>query len=167
MHTISIYVENRSGALSRIAGLFSSRGYNISSLTVAETEEPNVSRMTLVVNGDNSIIEQVVKQLNRLIDVIKVREFRNHEIIERELAVIRINATKSQRPEIIQVAAIYEGKIVEVTPSSLTVEMADSPDKVRDFITLIKPYGIKELIRTGKIAMAKSAVKNNNGNNKM
>lgn len=154
LHTISVFVENHSGTLSRIAGLFSSRGYNIESLTVAETEDPTMSRMTIVVGGDEDIIEQVVKQLNRLIDVIKVVDLSKEPIVERELTLTRVSATNSTRHEIATIVTLFCGKIVAVSPTSMTIELTDTSSKIDDFISVIRPFGIKELIRTGKIALA-------------
>jgi acetolactate synthase-1/3 small subunit len=155
-HTISVIVENRHGALSRIAGLFSSRGYNIASLTVAETEDPSVSRMTIVVAGDESVLEQVVKQLNRLIDVIKVIDFLNEAVIDRELILVRLDATKSTRHEIVGLASIFGGRVAAISPASITVELTGTSQAIADFISMVKPYGIKELVRSGKIAMAQA-----------
>lgn len=155
-HTISVNVENHSGALSRIAGLFSSRGYNISSLTVAETEDPTVSRMTIVVSGEEGILEQVVKQLNRLIDVIKVIDFVNEPVVDRELALVRLDVTKSVRHEIWALVNAFEGKVAAVSPTSVTVELAGQSERIDEFLGLVKPYGIKELVRSGKIAMARA-----------
>jgi acetolactate synthase-1/3 small subunit len=154
IRTISVLVENHSGTLSRIANLFSARGYNISSLTVGETEDPSVSRMTIVVGGDDNVIEQVVKHLNRLIDVIKVIDFGNAPLIERELILVRVDSTKSNRHEIVELADIFGATVAHVSAASITFELSSTCDKVNDFISLIKPYGVKELIRTGKIAMA-------------
>jgi acetolactate synthase I/III small subunit len=154
IRTISVLVENHSGTLSRIAGLFSSRGYNISSLTVGETEDPSISRMTIVVGGDDAIIEQVVKQLNRLIDVIKVIDFGSEPIIERELILARVDSSKSTRHEIIELADIFGASVAHVSATSITLEMSSTCDNADNFINLIRPYGIKELIRTGKVAMA-------------
>jgi acetolactate synthase-1/3 small subunit len=153
--TISILLENHSGALSRVAGLFSSRGYNISSLTVAETEDPTVSRMTMVVVGEDSILEQIVKQLNRLIDVIKVFDFMNEDVVERELVLICVDSTKTNRHEIVELASMFNAKIASVTSASITVELAGVNRTVQDFIALLKPYGIRELVRSGTIAIAK------------
>jgi acetolactate synthase-1/3 small subunit len=152
--TISILLENHSGALSRVAGLFSSRGYNISSLTVAETEDPTVSRMTIVVEGEENIIEQIVKQLNRLIDVIKVIDFKNEDVVERELVLIRIDSTKANRHEIVEIASMFNAAIAAVTTTSITVELAGVKRIIGDFISLLKPYGIRELVRSGTIAIA-------------
>jgi acetolactate synthase-1/3 small subunit len=152
--TISVLVENHSGTLSRIAGLFSSRGYNITSLTVGETEDASVSRMTIVVEGDESVIEQVVKQLNKLIDVIKVIDFEGSPIIERELILVRVDCPKTARHELIELSGIFGARVAHVGAATMTIELCAGCDTVSDFIALIKPYGLKELIRTGKIAMA-------------
>ena len=154
IRTISVQVENHSGTLSRISGLFASRGYNINSLTVGETEDPSISRMTIVVGGDDSVIEQVVKQLNRLIDVIKVIDFGDDPLIERELILVRVDASKSNRHEIVELANIFGASVAHVGISSMTLELSAACDKADSFINLIRPYGIKELIRTGKVAMA-------------
>jgi acetolactate synthase I/III small subunit len=154
-HTISILLENHSGALSRVSGLFSSRGYNITSLAVAETDDPTVSRMTIVVDGEESILEQIVKQLNRLIDVIKVMDFVDGEVIEREIVLLRILTSKSNRTEIVQLIQLFSAKIASVTPASLLVELTGTKSVINDFIALLKPYGIKELVRSGTIAIAK------------
>jgi acetolactate synthase-1/3 small subunit len=154
-HIISVLVENRHGALSRVAGLFSSRGYNISSLNVAETDDPTVSRMTIVVSGDEQILEQVVKQLNKLIDVIKVVDFGNETIIDRETVLIRADVSRSNRHEVMELADIYGAKIAAVSTSTITIEVTNTSQMIDDFIMLIKPYGIKELVRSGKIALAR------------
>ena len=155
-HTISIMAENRSGSLSRIAGLFSSRGYNISTLSVAPTEDPSVSRMTIVVSGDESILEQIVKQLNKLIDVIKVMDFEDEPIIERELLLVRVDATKSNRHEIVETANLFGAGVAAVAPGSVTLELIGTTQKIDDFMVMLKPYGIKETVRSGAVAMAKS-----------
>jgi acetolactate synthase-1/3 small subunit len=155
-HTISVIVENRHGALSRISGLFSSRGYNIASLTVAETEDASVSRMTIVVAGDESVLEQVVKQLNRLIDVIKVIDFVKEPVIDREIILIRLDASKSTRHEIVSLASIFGGKVAAISPTSITIELTGSSQTIDDFLSMVKPYGIKELVRSGKVAMAQA-----------
>jgi acetolactate synthase-1/3 small subunit len=155
-HTISVLVENHSGALSSIAGLFSSRGYNISSLTVAETDDPTVSRMTIVVSGEEEILEQIVKQLNRLIDVIKVIDFTSDEAIEREMILVVVDTSKSNRHELIELGTIFGAKIATVSLSSVTIEMMGTRRHIDDFLILIKPYGIKEIVRSGTIALAQS-----------
>jgi len=156
-HTISLTVENHHGALSRIAGLFSSRGYNIESLTVAQTEDTSASRMTIVVAGDEDVLEQVVKQLNKLIDVIKVVDFGGEPIVERELLLIRLDATKSNRHEVISLVEVFGAKIAAVSPTAVTLELTGDTRTIDDFILLVKPYGIKELARSGAIAMARAA----------
>jgi acetolactate synthase I/III small subunit len=155
-HTLSLLVENRHGALSRIANLFSSRGYNISSLAVAETEDQTVSRMTIVVAGDEEILEQIVKQLNKLIDVIKVIDFIDQPIIERELLLVRLDTSKANRHEIIDLCDIYGGRIVNVSQKSVTVQLAGETGCLEDFIGMVKPFGIKEIVRSGAIAVAKN-----------
>ena len=154
--TISVLVENHSGTLSRISGLFASRGYNIASLTVGETEDPTISRMTIVVEGDSSIIEQVVKQLNKLIDVIKVIDFEDSPVVEREFILARVDSTKSSRHEIVELANIFGARVAYVGTTSITFELSAPYETINNFIGLIKPYGIKELIRTGKVAMAQT-----------
>jgi acetolactate synthase I/III small subunit len=154
-HTLSLLVENRHGALSRIANLFSGRGYNISSLTVAATEDETVSRMTIVVAGEEDILEQIVKQLNKLIDVIKVIDFIDEPIIERELLLARIDTSKSNRHEIIEISDIFNASIVNVSHKSITVEMSGSSASIDDFLSMVKPFGIKEVVRSGAIAIAK------------
>ncbi|MBN1578577.1 MAG: acetolactate synthase small subunit [Chitinispirillaceae bacterium] len=155
-HTISLLVENHSGALSRIAGLFSSRGYNISSLTVAETDDATVSRMTIIVSGEEEILEQIVKQLNRLIDVIKVIDFANEEAIEREMLLVIVDTSKSNRHEIIELGTIFGARIAAVAPTSITIEIMGTRRHLDDFVAMIKPYGIKEIVRSGTIALAQS-----------
>jgi acetolactate synthase-1/3 small subunit len=152
-HTISVLVENKFGVLARISGLFSARGYNIDSLAVGTTEEPDVSRMTIVVKGDEAVLEQVTKQLNKLPDVLKVKDFLNAEYIERDLILIKVSADKKVRPEIIEIVSIFRAKIVDVGNSSMTVEMTGDEDKIEAFIKLLEPYKIKEVARTGVIAL--------------
>lgn len=155
-HTISLFVENHSGALSRIAGLFSSRGYNISSIACGTTEDPTTSHLTIVVNGDKNILEQVVKQLNRLVDVIKVKDFRGEPIIDREMMLVKIRTTKANRQEILTLINTFNGKIASASSTSIIIEMAGTSSTIDNFITLVRPYGIKELIRSGKIAMGQA-----------
>ncbi len=152
-HTLSVLVENRSGVLSRVAGLFSRRGFNIDSLAVGVTENPEVSRMTIVVNGDEYTVEQVSKQLNKLIDVIKIRELENTDSVSRELALIKVNATAATRSEIIQIVEIFRAKIVDVSKNTLTVEISGSTDKVEALEDMLKQFGVKEIVRTGTIAI--------------
>ncbi|MCM8759764.1 MAG: acetolactate synthase small subunit [Candidatus Omnitrophica bacterium] len=155
-HIISVTVENRSGVLARIAGLFSARGYNIDSLAVAETEDPTVSRMSIVVRGDEKILEQIYKQLNKLIDVIKVQDLTAEDHIERELVLLKVNtSTSNARNEIVQLVNIFRAKIVDVCKKSITIELVGGKSKVDAMIDLMKSYGIKEIVRTGRIAICR------------
>lgn len=154
-HTIAVLVENRFGVLSRVAGLFSARGYNIESLSVGETLDPTVSRMTLVVRGDEFVIEQVTKQLHKLIDVIKVTDLTEEDHVERELVLIRVNAEPANRAEVLRTADIFRAKVVDVTPATFTLEVTGDEQKIDAIIELLRPFGIQELVRTGKVAIAR------------
>jgi len=154
-HIISALVYNKPGVLARISTLFAARGYNIDSLAVGETDNPEISRMTIVVRGDEKILEQVEKQLNKIIDVIKVYEFSKVDHVERDLVLIKVNTTNKTRAEIIEIAEIFRAKIVDVSHQTLVLEITGDEDKISAFINLLKPYGIKELVRTGVIAMAR------------
>lgn len=154
-HTISILVENKFGVLARISGLFSGRGYNIESLSVAPTIDPTSSRMTIVTRGDDAIIEQITKQLNKLIDVIKVIDFTSEDYIEREIVMVKVNAEPTNRAEILRMVEIFRGKIVDVSSKTYTIEVTGAEGKVSAFIEMIKPLGIIELARSGKIAMSR------------
>jgi len=156
-HTIAVLVENKFGVLSRVAGLFSARGYNIESLSVGETLDPSVSRMTLVVTGDEFVIEQVTKQLHKLIDVIKVSDLTDDDHVERELMLIRVNAEPQHREEILRTADIFRAKVVDVTPLSFTLEATGDAQKLEALVELLRPMGIQELVRTGKVAIARGA----------
>lgn len=151
--TLSVLVENHPGVLFRIAGLFSRRGFNIDSLAVGTTENPDISRITIVVEGDEHIVEQVKKQLNKLVDVIKVSKIIPEDSVTRELVLIKVDAEPQVRSEIIQIAEIFRASIVDVGRKSLTIELTGDKDKVRAFEELLKPFGIKELVRTGVIAI--------------
>ncbi len=152
-HTLSILVENHAGVLSRVAGLFSRRGFNIDSLAVGITEDPEISRMTIVVDGDDYIVEQVGKQLNKLIDVIKIKELDDTESVSRELALIKVGAVASTRSEIMQLVEIFRAKIVDVSKNTLTIESSGTSDKVEALLDMLRPFGIKEIVRTGTIAI--------------
>lgn len=152
-HVLSVLVENHSGVLSRISGLFSRRGYNIDSLSVGETEDPTVSRMTIVVDADESTLEQIKKQLNKLIDVIKIVELKEETSIYRELAMIKIEADKKTRAEIIEIANIFRAHIVDVSKDSLVIEATGDQGKITALTSMLEPYGIKEIIRTGLTAL--------------
>ena len=156
-HTISVLVENKFGVLARISTLFAARGFNIDSLAVGETEDPEISRMTIVVKGDDSVLEQVTKQLNKLVDVIKVNDFSDVEYVQRGLALMKINVNKSNRAEIMQTAGIFRAKIIDISQDSMTVEITGDDDKIEAFIDMVKPYGIKEMCRTGSVALARGS----------
>lgn len=156
-HTISILVENHAGVLSRISGLFSRRGFNIDSLAVGETDDPAISRITIVANGDEHTAIQLEKQLNKLIDTIKVKTLAPDELISRELLLIKITAAPNQRSEIITLCDIMGAKIVDITSNTLTLEISDTPAELARFEEMIRPYGIKEIVRTGVIALQKGA----------
>ena len=155
-HTISVIVTNEFGVLSRISGLFSGRGFNIESLSVAETKDPKFSRMTIVTRGDEAVIEQVTKQLNKLISVVKVHDFTGEEYIERELALVKITASAESRAEILSIVDIFRAKVVDVSPRSYTIEVTGDEEKISAITELLRPFGIKEIVRTGLIAMARS-----------
>jgi acetolactate synthase-1/3 small subunit len=156
-HTISVLVENKAGVLSRISGLFARRGFNIDSLAVGTTEDKNISRITLLVEGDDYIAEQVTKQLNKQIDVIKVRKLNQEEITRRELVLVKVRMSAHQRGEIIDIVKIMQGEIVDISHTTLTVELADRPEKVDLLIELLSHYNIVEVARTGTIALQKGA----------
>jgi acetolactate synthase-1/3 small subunit len=156
-HTISVLVENKFGVLARVAGLFSGRGYNISSLTVNETHDPSISKMTIVTSGDDAILEQIDKQLNKLIDVIKVTDLTGSKFIERELALIKVKAPCDKRAEIIQVTEIFEGKIISVHKEELGIEIQGRAEKIDNFIQLISDFEIIEIARSGRVAMSREA----------
>ena len=154
-HTISALVENKFGVLARISTLFAARGFNIDSLSVGETEDPDVSRMTIVVRGDDRILEQVEKQLNKLVDVIKVIDFKGTAHLERDLVLVKVKADKTTRSEILQIVDIFRAKIVDVAADSLIVEITGDVNKIEAILLLLKPFGIKEMCRTGIIALAR------------
>jgi acetolactate synthase-1/3 small subunit len=154
-HTIAVLVENKFGVLSRVAGLFSARGYNIESLSVGETLDPSVSRMTLEVRGDEFVIEQVIKQLYKLVDVIKVTDLTDESRVERELVLVRVNAEPQHRAEILRTADIFRARVVDLTPLSFTLEPTGDEEKLEAFMELLRPLGIQEIVRTGKVAIAR------------
>jgi len=155
--TISVLVENEAGVLSRIANLFSGRGYNIDSLSVAETLDPSVSCMTIVTHGNDQIIEQITKQLHKLINVIKVTDLTEGDHIEREMVLIKVATEPANRAEALRVADIFRAKIVDVTPKTFTVEVTGGEKKVEGIIALLRPLGIKEIVRTGRIAIPRGS----------
>ncbi|WP_100065538.1 acetolactate synthase small subunit [Miniphocaeibacter massiliensis] len=158
-HTISVIVENKSGVLTRVSGLFSRRGYNIESLAVGETDVPGISRMTIVVNGDERIIEQVEKQLYKLIDVIKVIHLTDEEFVERELVLIKLSVSKSTRTEILQVVDIFRAKVIDMNVSSFVIEATGTTSKISALEKALRPYGIREIVRTGMVALSRGAKK--------
>jgi acetolactate synthase-1/3 small subunit len=157
-HTLAILVLNRPGVLSRVSGLFSRRGFNIESLAVGTCEEPDLSRMTIVVIGDDRQVEQVIKQLNKLIDVVKVSDITENETVDRELALIKVTAEAgSSRAEVMQIADIFRAQIVDVGAKSVVLEVTGGSTKIDALETLLRQYGVKELVRTGKISMLRGA----------
>jgi len=152
-HTISVVVQNRFGVLTRIAGLFSGRGFNIDTLNVGPTQNDKISRMTIVVVGNDQVLEQVVKQLKKLVDVLEVHDFKDGDVIDRELILIKVKANSSSRPEVMQICDIFRAKIVDVQSSSLAIEVTGDESKIDKFLALMKPFGILELSRTGRIAL--------------
>ena len=152
-HTISVLVENEFGVLSRVASLFSGRGFNIESLTVAETLEPSVSRITLVTRGDDQVVQQIEKQLNKLIGVIKVTDFADSPHVEREMALIKVTAEEKTRAEVMNIIDIFRGKVIDVGPQSYILEVTGDEGKIQAILELLRPLGIKEIVRTGKVAM--------------
>jgi acetolactate synthase-1/3 small subunit len=156
-HTVAVLVENKPGVLTRVAGLFSRRGFNIESLAVGVTENPDTSRMTLVVSGDDHVLEQVVKQLNKLIDVIRVSDIPPEESVNRELALIKVGVDSSTRAEVMQIVDVFRAKIVDVGIKSLVVEVTGDESKINAIEQLLRQFGIKEMVRTGKIAVNRGA----------
>jgi acetolactate synthase-1/3 small subunit len=152
-HTISVLVENKFGVLTRVASLFSGRGYNIDTLNVGPTEDPQTSRMTIVTRGDDATLEQIVKQLEKLVDVLKVQDFRSDEYIDRELVLVKVAVDAKARAEVMQITDIFRSKIVDVQPKSLTIEVTGNESKVEKFLHLMKSFGILDLTRTGKVAL--------------
>jgi acetolactate synthase-1/3 small subunit len=154
-HVISALVMNEPGVLANVAGMFAARGFNIDSLVVGRTENPELSRMTIVVTANENILEQVRKQLAKLVPVVKVRDFKDSAYIERDLALITVGVSPEQRNQVIELANLFRAKVVDVAKSSVIVELAGTEEKIEAFIELMKPYGITELARTGVIAMAR------------
>ena len=153
--TIAVLVENHFGVLTHVAGLFSARGFNIDSLAVGETEDPTVSRMTIVADGDEKTLEQVKKQLNRLIDVIKVIDLTGEDFVDRELVLMKVKVDSKNRSEILQIADTFQAKIDDVKKETTVVEVTGDQNKIRSFMEIMKPFGIVEIVRTGRIAMGR------------
>ncbi len=155
-HTLGVLVENQPGVLSRVSGLFSGRGFNIESLTVAETLDPEISCITLVTIGDEMIMEQIVKQLNKLVNVIKVIDFREVKFVDREMALIKVRAEATTRAEVLRIVDIFRGKVVDVSPQFYTIEVTGDEGKIQAILDLLSHLGIVEVVRTGKVAIARS-----------
>ena len=156
-HTISVTVENKFGVLTRVAGLFSGRGYNIDTLNVGPTNDPKTSHMTIVTRGDDQILEQVLKQLNKLIPVIKVVDLIEKDFVEREMILVKVTATSGTREEILRVVDIFRGKVIDVGAKTYTIEVTGDEKKINAILALLKPLGIKELVRTGRVAMIRGS----------
>jgi acetolactate synthase I/III small subunit len=158
-HIISVLVENKFGVLSRVAGLFSGRGFNIESLSVAPSLDPTMSMMTIATSGDDRIIEQIVKQLNKLIDVIKVVDLNESEFVSRETALIKVHTRPEDRAEALRITDIFRANVVDSTPSTYTIEVTGDSKKIEAIINLLQPLGIKELVRTGRVAIAREPIR--------
>lgn len=158
-HIISVVVENKFGVLSRVAGLFSGRGFNIESLCVAPTLDPSMSLMTIVTSGDERIVEQIVKQLNKLIDVIKVTDLNESDFVDRETALIKVHTRSEDRAEALRIADIFRANVIDSTPTTYTIEVTGDTKKIEAIINLLQPLGIKELVRTGRVAIAREPIR--------
>jgi acetolactate synthase-1/3 small subunit len=152
-HVVSALVENRAGTLSRVSGLFSRRGFNIDSLTVGVTEDPLISRMTIAVSGAEQVLEQIVKQLSKLVDVIAVRELDSGSCLRREIMLVKIGADEKTRPAVLEITGIFRARVIDISPATITVEATGSMDKLNGLLLLLRPYGILELARTGLVAL--------------
>ena len=157
--TISVLVENQAGVLNRITGLFSRRAFNIDSLAVGVTDDPTISRITIIVDSGNSVVEQVEKQLNKLVEVIKVRTIPEDKMIGRELVLVKVNATNKTRQDIMTICDIMGAKVSDISPTSMTLELSDTPDRVDTFEAMLRPFSILEVVRTGVIALQKGGGK--------
>lgn len=164
-HILAVLVENNPGVLTRVAGLFSRRGYNIDSLTVGHTEDPQISRMTIVVGGDDTVLEQVTKQLHKLVDVIKINDVTSEQYVDRELMLIKVGAEPAVRAEIMQIVDIFRARIVDIGRRTLMIECTGDEGKINAIIESLKPFGIKELVRTGKVAMLRGSKMTSINNN--
>ena len=154
-HTLSVLVENKPGVLARIAGLFSRRGYNIDSLAVGPTENPEVSRMTIVVNVEDSPLEQVTKQLNKLIEVIKIVELDPGSSVTRELLLVKVKADAATRGQVLEVVQLFKAKVIDVAPEAVTIQVTGNQDKLEDFLRVVEPFGVRELVQSGMVAIGR------------
>lgn len=157
LHTISVLVENESGVLARVAGLFSGRGFNIESLSVAETLDPEVSRMTIVTRGDDKVMDQIIKQLNRLACTITVQDFKDTKTVNREMVLVKLDADDRNRAQLMNIVDIFRGKVVDVSPQSYIIELTGDEGKIEAVLELLKPIGIREIVRTGRVAISRGA----------
>jgi acetolactate synthase-1/3 small subunit len=165
-HLFSCIVQNRPGVLAHVAGLFAGRGFNIDSLTVGRTDDPDMSRMTIATDGDKHILEQIRKQLSKVIDIVRVYDLGEVDCVDRDLVLIKVNAQPSRRREILEIVELFRGRAVDVSQKELVLELSGTEDKIEAFIELLRPFGIKELARTGRIAMARGAKPAGNGRRK-
>jgi acetolactate synthase-1/3 small subunit len=156
-HTLSVLVENKPGVLARIAGLFSRRGFNIDSLAVGPTEHPEVSRMTIVVNVETSPLEQVTKQLNKLVEVIKVVELDGAASVSRELLLVKVKADAATRGQVLEIVQLFRAKVVDVAPDAVSVQVVGNTDKLADFLTMVEPFGVRELVQSGVVAIGRGS----------
>ncbi len=156
-HTISVLVQNQFGVLARVSGMFSARGYNINSLCVGETLDPTVSRMTVVVNGDDNVLAQIIQQLNKLVEVIEVTDLTKESFVERELVMVKVAAVGQQRSEVVEIANIFRAKVVDVGAAAMIVQVTGAAGKIAAFIDMMRPFGVEELVRTGEIAIGRCA----------
>ena len=157
-HVVSVLVENRAGTLSRVSGLFSRRGFNIDSLTVGETEDPSISRMTIAVSGNERVLEQIIKQLGKLVDVIAIRELEPDSCVRREIMLVKVKADEKTRPAVIEIAGIFRGRVVDVSHATITVEATGDFEKLNGLLLLLRPYGVLELARTGLVALERGSL---------
>jgi acetolactate synthase-1/3 small subunit len=157
-HILSVLVENRPGVLARVSGLFARRGFNIDSLAVGETEDPSVSRMTIVCSAEGKPLDQITKQLDKLINVLKIAELPHDDLVERELAMIKVGVDAGKRAEVLEVAEIFRAKVLDVDAAALTIEATGSPEKILALEELLRPYGIVEMVRTGRVALARGSI---------
>ena len=162
-YTLSVLVENHPGVLAKISGLISGRGFNIRSIAAGETEDPTVTRIVMVMEGDDRIIDQVKKQLGRLIDVIRITDLTDIPSVDRELALVKVSSTRSRRTEAFQIVDVFRGKIVDIAHKSLTIEVTGVTEKIEALIEMLKPFGIMEIVRTGKISISRGEALTNKG----
>jgi acetolactate synthase-1/3 small subunit len=156
-HTLSVLVENKPGVLARVAGLFSRRGFNIDSLAVGPTEHPEISRMTIVVNVEDSPLEQVTKQLNKLVEVIKIVELDGAQSVVRELLLVKVKADAGTRGQVLEIVQLFRAKVVDVAPDAVTIQVVGNADKLADFLRMVEPYGVRELVQSGMVAIGRGS----------